>query len=60
MPLQRIREAVAGVRKLDQNEHLSEYCLVALGQNVGWQPSTGKAAAGRGFDALLTNDSKQR
>lgn len=44
VPLQHIREAVAGLRKLDQDEHLSEYYLVTLGQNVGWRRSTGDVA----------------
>jgi uncharacterized protein (DUF433 family) len=34
VPLQRIRRAVASLRKLGHDEHLSEYSLVAMGQDV--------------------------
>jgi len=52
MPPQRIRKAVASLRKLGQNEQLSEYFLVARGQNVVWRPSTGEAAGPPGQQVL--------
>jgi uncharacterized protein (DUF433 family)/DNA-binding transcriptional MerR regulator len=34
VPLQRIRKAVASLRRLGHDEHLSEYALVAMGHDV--------------------------
>ena len=42
VPVRRIRQAVAGLRKLDHHDDLSEYCLVVLGRGVGWRPSDGE------------------
>lgn len=39
VPLQRIRRAVARLRKLGQGEHLSAYTLVAMGHDVAWHSS---------------------
>ncbi len=43
VPLQRIRKAVASLRKLGQAEHLSEYSLVAMGKDVAWRISPDEA-----------------
>jgi uncharacterized protein (DUF433 family) len=42
VPLQRIRKAVASLRKLGYDEHLSEYSLVAMG-HVVWRISAEEA-----------------
>jgi uncharacterized protein (DUF433 family) len=39
VPLQRIRKAVASLRKLGHDEHLSEYSLVAMRHDVVWRIS---------------------
>lgn len=43
VPLQRIRKAVASLRALGHDEHLSEYSLVAMGQDVAWRISVDEA-----------------
>jgi uncharacterized protein (DUF433 family) len=43
VPLQRIRKAVASLRKLGHDEHLSEYSLVAMGHDVAWRISSDEA-----------------
>lgn len=43
VPLQRIRKAVASLRKLGEVEHLSEYSLVAMGKDVAWRISSDEA-----------------
>lgn len=43
VPLQRIRRAVASLRKLGHDEHLSEYSLVAMGHDVLWRVSADEA-----------------
>jgi len=43
VPVQRIRRAVASLRRLDNYEQLSEYSLVARGQGVAWRPAAGEA-----------------
>jgi len=43
IPLQRIRKAVASLRKLGHDAHLSEYSLVATGQDVVWRISADDA-----------------
>lgn len=43
VPLQRIRRAVASLRRLGHDEHLSEYSLVALGHDVVWRVSVDEA-----------------
>jgi uncharacterized protein (DUF433 family)/DNA-binding transcriptional MerR regulator len=43
VPLQRIRKAVASLRKLGHDEHLSKYSLVAMGHDVAWRISAEEA-----------------
>jgi uncharacterized protein (DUF433 family) len=43
VPLQRIRKAVASLRALGHDEHLSGYSLVAVGQDVVWRISVDEA-----------------
>jgi len=43
VPLQRIRRAVASLRRLGHDEHLSEYSLVAMGHDVVWRVSADEA-----------------
>lgn len=43
VPLQRIRKAVASLRTLGHDEHLSKYSLVAVGQDVVWRISVDEA-----------------
>ena len=43
VPLQRIRKAVASLRKLGHDEHLSEYSLIAMGRDVVWRISADEA-----------------
>lgn len=43
VPLQRIRRAVASLRELGHDEHLSEYSLVAMGHDVLWRVSANEA-----------------
>jgi len=43
VPLQRIRKAVASLRKPGEAGHLSEYPLVAVGRDVAWRISNGEA-----------------
>jgi uncharacterized protein (DUF433 family)/DNA-binding transcriptional MerR regulator len=37
VPLQRIRKAVASLRKLGEIEHVSRYSLIAVGRDVVWR-----------------------
>lgn len=43
VPLQRIRKAVASLRLLGQDEHLSAYDMVGSGQDIEWRISSGEA-----------------
>lgn len=45
VPLQRIRKAVASLRKLGQDAYLSECSLVATGHDVAWRISGDEAIA---------------
>lgn len=43
VPLQRIRRAVESLRKLGEDEHLSQYSLVAMGKDIAWRISADEA-----------------
>ena len=43
VPLQRIRKAVASLRKLGEVEHLARYSLVAMDRDVAWRISDDEA-----------------
>ena len=60
VPLQRIRKAVASLRQLGHDEHLSEYSLLAMGQDVVWRISADEAidltrSPGRGLLAQMVD-----